>query len=163
MGTFAIQIAKAFGAEVTGVCSTRNVELVRSIGADDVIDYTQEDFTRSEKRYDMILDAVGNHPISACRRVLAPRGTYGATGGGGGHWLGPATQQLRAALVSPFVSQKMVPVNDKPNEYLDDLRELIEAGKVTPMIDKTYPLSDAAEAMRHLESGHARGKIVITI
>ena len=163
VGTFAVQIAKAFGAEVTGVCSTRNVDLVRSIGADHVIDYTQEDFTRGEKRYDMILDAVGNHPLSACRHVLTSRGTYGAPGGGHGKWLGPAAQQLKSALLSPFVSQKMVPVNDKPNEYLDDLRELIEAGKVTPVIDKTYPLSDAAEAMRHLESGHARGKVVITI
>ncbi len=163
VGTFAVQIAKAFGAEVTGVCSKRNLDLVRSIGADHVIDYTQEDFTQGDKRYDMILDTVGNHPISACRSVLTPRGTYGATGGGGGRWLGPAAQQLKSALLSPFVSQKMVPVNDKPNTELGCLKELIEAGKVTPVIDRTYALSETPEAMRHLEGGHARGKVVISI
>ena len=163
VGTFAVQIAKAFGAEVTGVCSSRNAELVRSIGADDVIDYTQDDFTRGRQRYDLILDCVGNHSLSACRRVLAPKGTYGTPGGGKGRWLGPASQQLKVSLLSPFVGQNLVPVNDKPNELLDDLRELIEAGKLTPVIDKVCVLSEAAEAMRLLESGRTRGKVVITV
>jgi NADPH:quinone reductase-like Zn-dependent oxidoreductase len=161
VGTFAVQIAKSFGAEVTGVCSTRNMDMVRSIGADHVIDYTREDFTRGNQRFDLIVDTVGNHSLSACRRVLTPKGIYGAVGAGNGKWLGPAVQQLKAVLVSPFVSQKMVPMNDKPNKDLNLLRELIESGKVTPVIDRTYPLSETAEAMRHLEGGHARGKVVI--
>ena len=163
VGTFAVQLAKTFGAEVTGVCSTRNVDMVRSLGADHVIDYTEEDFTQGGQRYDFILDTVGNHPMSECRRVLTPKGTYGAPGAGGGRWLGAATQQLKAVLSSPFVSQKMVPVNDKPNQDLDYLKELIEAGRVTPAIDTSYPLSQAADAMRYLEAGHARGKVVITV
>ena len=163
VGTFAVQLAKAFGAEVAGVCSTRNMNMVRSLGADHVIDYTQEDFTQGERRYDFILDTVGNHSMSECRSVLTPKGTYGAPGAGGGRWLGAATQQLKAALLSPFVSQKLVPVNDKPNQDLRFLKELIEAGQVTPVIDTTYPLSQTPDAMAHVEEGHARGKIVIAV
>ena len=163
VGTFAVQIAKHFGAEVTGVCSTRNVDLVRSIGADHVVDYTQEDFMQGDQRFDLILDAVGNHSISEYRRVMTPKGTYGAFGGGGGRWLGPASQQLKAVATSPFVSQNLVPVNDKPNQSLGFLSELLEAGEVTPVIDRTYPLSEAPDAMCYLEEGHARGKIVITV
>jgi len=161
--TFAVQIAKHFGAEVTGVCSTKNVDLVRSIGADHVIDYTEEDFTQGGLRYDLILDAVGNHSMSECRRVMAPRGTYGAFGGGSGRWLGPASQQLKAGLTSPFVSQRLVAVNDKPNQDLDFLSQLLEAKEMTPVIDRTYPLSEVPEAMRYLEEGHAKGKVVITV
>ncbi len=163
VGTFAVQLAKVLGAEVTGVCSTRNVDMVRSIGADHVIDYTLEDFTQGEQRYDFIFDTVGNHSMSECRRVLTPKGTYGAPGAGGGRWLGAMTQQLKAVALSPFVSQKMVPVNDKPNQDLDYLKGLIEAGRVTPVIDTTYPLSRAPDAMRYLEAGHARGKVVVTV
>lgn len=163
LGTFAVQIAKSFGAEVTGVCSSRNVEMVRSIGADHVIDYTQEDFTRTEQRYDLMLDTVGNRSMSECRRVLTPKGTYGAVGAGEGRWLGPMKQQLKAALLSPLVSQKMAAVNDKPNKDLNFLNELLEAEKVTPVIDKTYSLSEASEAIRYLEKGHVRGKVVISL
>ncbi len=163
VGTFAVQIAKSFGAEVTGVCSTKNVDLVRSIGADHVIDYTQTDFTEGAKRYDLVLDTVGNHSMKSCRRVLTPRGTYGASGGGRGRWFGPATQQLKAVALSPFVSQNLVPVNDDPNQDLTFLSELIESGKLTPVIDRTYPLNEVPEAIRYLEEGHARGKIVITV
>jgi len=163
VGTFAVQIAKHFGAEVTGVCSTKNVELVRSIGADHVVDYNEEDFTQGDQRYDLILDAVGNHSISECRRVMAPKGTYGTFGGGNGRWLGPASQQLKAALTSPFVGQKLVPVNDKPNQDLDFLSGLLEAGEITPVIDRTYRLSEVPDAMRYLEEGHVRGKIVIAV
>ena len=163
VGTFAVQIAKSFGAEVTGVCSTRNVELVRSIGADHVIDYTQADFTEGAERYDLILDTVGNHSIRACRRVLTRKGTYGTAGGGRGRWFGPMAQQLKAAATSPFVSQNLVPVNDAPNQDLTFLTELIESGKVTPVIDRVYSLREVPDAMVYLERGHARGKIVITM
>ncbi len=165
VGTFAVQIAKAFDAEVTGVCSGRNVELVRSIGADYVIDYTQEDFTRGEQRYDLMLDLVGNHSPSECRRVLNPKGTYLASFGQPDHlWLGPMAQLLRVLVLSSFVSQKMVPFVMKPNKKdLLFLKELIEARKITPVIDRTYPLSETSEASRYLEEGHARGKVVIAV
>jgi NADPH:quinone reductase-like Zn-dependent oxidoreductase len=163
VGTFAIQLAKALGAEVTGVCGPRNIEMVRSLGADRVIDYTQENFTEGDQRYDFILDTVGNHPLSRCRRVLTPKGTYGAPGAGGGRWLGAATQQLKAAVLSPFVSQRMVPVNDKPNQDLHYLKELIESGQVGPVIDTTYSLSEVPHAMAHVEQGHTRGKVAITV
>lgn len=166
VGTFAVQIAKSFGAEVTGVCSTRNVEMVRSIGADDVIDYTQQDFTRGGRRYDLILDNVGNHSPSACRRVLNPKGVYVASFGQPDHrWLGPLTQMLRTLLLSAFVSQKMVAffVSKTTKEDLHFLKELLEAGKATPVIDRTYPMSETSEAMAYLDEGHARGKVVITL
>ena len=164
MGTFAVQLAKAFGAEVTGVCSTRNVGLVQSIGADHVIDYTQEDFTRSNQRYDLLLDSVGNHSLSEFRRVLTRKGTFVLVGGGGGRWLGPAVLVLKGVLSSPFVSQRIVNYTTNPNgEDLELLKELIEARKVTPVIDRTYVLAEASDAIRYLEQGHARGKVVVTV
>jgi NADPH:quinone reductase-like Zn-dependent oxidoreductase len=165
VGTFAVQIAKSFGADVTGVCSTRNVGLVRSIGADQVIDYTQEDFTRSGQRYALIFDSVGNHPLSACRRALTPAGTLVLVGGPDkGRWLGPMTRMLKAAVLSRFVSQNLIPLLAHLRK--DDLvvmRELLEAGKVTPVIDRCYPLREVPEAIRYLEEGHARGKVIITM
>jgi len=165
VGTFAVQIAKSFGAEVTGVCSTRNMEMVRSIGADHVIDYTQEDFTRSGQRYDLMLDLVGNRSVSECRRVLTPQGVYMASFGQPDHrWLGPLAQVFRTLALSPFVSQKMTMYVMKPNQKdLVVLQELLESGKVAPVIDRTYPLSRIPEAFRYLEEGHAQGKVVITV
>jgi NADPH:quinone reductase-like Zn-dependent oxidoreductase len=164
VGTFAVQIAKAFSAEVTGVCSTRNVEMVRSIGADHVIDYTREDFTRPEQRYDVLLDAVGNRPASEVRRALTHNGTLVLVGGKGGRLLGPLTSFLTAAAMSRFVSQNLIPFLAKNNKAdLLVLKELIEAGKITPVIDRSYPLRQAAEALRYLEQGHANGKVVITV
>jgi NADPH:quinone reductase-like Zn-dependent oxidoreductase len=165
VGTFAVQLAALFGAEVTGVCSTRNVDMVRSIGADHVVDYTQEDFTRNGQRYDLMFDLVGNRSVSDCRRVLNPKGVYVASFGQPDHrWLGPLAQLLRMLLLSPFVSQKMVTfVAKTTNEDLHFLKDRIEAGKVTPVIDRTYPLSDVPEAIRYLEEGHARGKVAISV
>jgi NADPH:quinone reductase-like Zn-dependent oxidoreductase len=163
VGTFAVQIAKSFGAEVTGVCSTRNVDMVRSIGADHVIDYTQEDFTRSGRRYDLILDCVGNHSLSACRRALNPKGTFLLVGGQAGRWISPLGRLIKALLMSPFVSQNLVPCMTKSSqEDLNILRELLEAGTITPVIDRRYSLSEVPQAIRYLEQEHARGKVVIT-
>jgi NADPH:quinone reductase-like Zn-dependent oxidoreductase len=165
VGTFAVQIAKSLGAEVTGVCSTRNLELVRSIGADHVVDYTQEDFTRSGQRYDLILDAVCNRSLSALRRVLKPDGTLVLAGAAKGRSGGrPVLRLLRAVLMGRFVSQTVAPYMAKRSR--DDLvllKELIETGKVTPVIDRSYPLSEVPEAIRYLEQGHAQGKVVITV
>jgi NADPH:quinone reductase-like Zn-dependent oxidoreductase len=164
VGTFAVQIAKAFGAEVTGVCSSANVEMVRSIGADHVVDYTREDFTKSGQRYDLILDIAGSRPLSACRRVMTTSGTFVVVGGPGGRWIRPADRALGAFLMNRFVSQRMLPfLSHDAKEDLLVLKELIEAGKVTPVIDRTYPLSETPEAVRYVERGHARGKVVITI
>jgi NADPH:quinone reductase-like Zn-dependent oxidoreductase len=164
VGTFAVQIAKSFGADVTGVCSTRNVEMVRSIGADRAIDYTREDFTASGQRYDLIFDCVGNRSLSACRRVMVPRGTYVVVGGPDGRWLGPMVTAIKALLLSPFVGQRLLPMlANISQEDLTTMRELIEAGKVTPVIDRRYRLSEVPEAIRYLETGHARGKVVITV
>jgi NADPH:quinone reductase-like Zn-dependent oxidoreductase len=165
VGTFAVQIAKSFRAEVTGVCSTTNVDMVRSIGADQVIDYTREDFTHGGQRYDLLLDNVGNRSPSECRRALKPDGVYVASfGRPERRWLGPAPELLKMFVLAPFVSQKMVTWVTKPNnEDLLTLSGLLEAGKVTPVIDRTYTLSEAPEAMRYLEEGHARGKVVITV
>jgi NADPH:quinone reductase-like Zn-dependent oxidoreductase len=164
VGTFAVQIAKWFGAEVTGVCSTRNVDMVRSIGADRVIDYTQEDFTKSGQRYDLFFDCVGNHSLLACRRVLNPKGIYILVGGPGGRWLGPLARMLKTLVLSWFVSQKLVLFLAKPSkEDLIVMHEIMKAGKVTPVIDKRYKLSEVPEAIRYLEEGHARGKVVITL
>ena len=165
VGTYAVQIAKAFGAHVTGVCSTQKVEMVRSIGADHVIDYTQEDFAEGDQRYDLILDIGGNSSLARLRRALSPRGTLVIVGGeGGGRWLGGTDRQLRALVLSPFVSQKLGTfVNKENHEDMLVLKELIESGKVTPVIDRTYPLSQVPEAIRYLEEGHARGKVVITV
>jgi NADPH:quinone reductase-like Zn-dependent oxidoreductase len=164
VGTFAVQIAKALGANVTGVCSTRNVELVQSLGADQVVDYTREDFTRSGQRYDLILDAVGNHSLSALRRAMTPKGTLVFVGGTGGRVLGPLLRPLRGLVLSRFVGQRMLMFLAKvTKDDLVALKELIEAGKVTPVIDRTYPLGETPEAIRYLEAGHARGKVVITV
>ena len=165
VGTFAVQIAKSFGADVTGVCSTRNVDMVRSIGADRVIDYTREDFTKSGQRYDLIFDSVGNHSLLACRRVLNPKGIYIAVGGPSGRWMiGPLASGITAPVLSRFVSQKLAMVLAKPSkEDLTIMHELMETGKVTSVIDKRYRLSEVPEAIRYLEEGHARGKVVITL
>jgi NADPH:quinone reductase-like Zn-dependent oxidoreductase len=158
VGTFAVQLAKALGAEVTGVCSTRNVELVGALGADHVIDYTQEDFTQGGPRYDLILDNAGNHSLSALRRALAPTGRLIPNSGSAG--LGTF---ITAFVSSLFLRQQGRPYLSVPKlKDLMFLKELIEAGKVTPAIDRTYPLSDAADAFRYLGNGHARGKVVIT-
>ncbi len=165
VGTFAVQIAKSFGAEVTGVCSTRNMEMVRSIGADQVVDYIQEDFTNSAPRYDVILDCVGNHPFSECRRVLNPRGIYLAAGGTTDNWMiGPLTRAIKALVLSWFVSQKHVMVLAKPSkEDLAIMAELMATRKVTPVIDRSYTLREIPDAIRYLEQGHARGKVVIAV
>lgn len=164
VGTFAVQIAKAFGAEVTGVCSTTKVVMVRSIGADDVIDYTREDFAVGSRRWDVILDIGGSSSLSRLRRALTPQGTLVIVGGeGGGRWLGVVDRLLRAHLLFPFVSQKLGTfVSSENYEDLIVLKELIESGQVTPVIDRTYPLAESPEAIRHLEEGRARGKVVIT-
>lgn len=165
VGTFAVQIAKAFGARVTGVCSTRNLGLVRSIGADRVIDYTKEDFTAGSERYDLIIDTVGTHSLWDYRRVLTPDGTLVMVGAlDKGHWLGPLWGSVKALFVSPFISQKFVFfLADLDQSDLGVLRDLMEAGKVTPVIDRTYALSDVPAAIGYLEQGHARGKVVITV
>jgi len=164
VGTFAVQIAKSFGADVTGVCSTRNLGLVRSIGADHVIDYTQENFTQSGQRYDLIVDMAGTHSLSSCRRALTRRGTYVVVGAPSGRWLTGPDRLIKAFVLSLFVSQRIVPFITKANkEDLAVLKDLIEAGKVTPVIDRTYPLSEAPDAIRYLEEGHARGKVIITL
>ena len=165
VGSFAVQIAKVLGAaEVTGVCSTNNLELVRSIGADRVIDYTNEDFTRGERRYDLLVDTVGNHSLRAFARSVTPTGTLLLVGGGGGRLLGPVAQILGAKLGAPFLSQKVVTMFARSNgDDLDYLRQLIEADKLKPVINRTYPFAEAPEALRHLETRRARGKIVITI
>jgi NADPH:quinone reductase-like Zn-dependent oxidoreductase len=162
VGTFAVQIAKAFGANVTGVCSTRNVDMVRSIGADQVIDYTKEDFTQAEQRYDVMLDLVGSRSLSACRRALTPRGTYVVVGVRDmGRWFG-LRRQTKALLLSPFVRQRMrVFVVRHNREDLAVLKELVEAGKVAPVIDRRYTLREVPEALRYQGEGHSQGKIVI--
>jgi NADPH:quinone reductase-like Zn-dependent oxidoreductase len=164
VGTFAVQIAKSFGAEVTGVCSTRNVAMVRSIGADHVIDYTKEDFTEGAQRYDLILDNVGNRSLLENRRVLKPKGKYIMVGGPSGRWIDPLPRALDAFLLSRFVSQDMTMFLAELNkEDLTILRDLMQAGKVTPVIDRRYRLSEVPEAIRYLEAGHARGKVVVTV
>ncbi len=164
VGTFAVQIAKAFGAEVTGVCSTRNVDMVRSIGADHVIDYTQEDFSRSGGRYDFILDNVGNRSFSDCRRALTPNGTYQPSGVSVGGWFGGMGYLLKAFVSSLFVRQILSPYVSLPNhENLVFLKELIDADNVTPVIDRTYSLGEAPEAIGYVGEGHARAKVVIAI
>jgi NADPH:quinone reductase-like Zn-dependent oxidoreductase len=171
VGTFAVQIAKSFGVEVTGVCSTRNVDMVRSIGADHVIDYTQEDFTDGGQRFDLIFETAGSHSPSEIRRALTSKGTLVLIGHGGseGRWIGPVGRLIRALVLSRFVSQRMVSYIGKPNYSsgpnqgdLATLKELIEAGKITPVIDRTYLLRETPAAIRYLEEGHTRGKVVIT-
>ena len=169
VGTFAVQIAKSYGADVTGVCSTRNVDLVRSLGADHVIDYTKEDFTKGDQRYDVILDNVANHSISEYRRVLTPKGKYIMIGGGSGakDWqglFGMMTRPFKAMLLKPFVSQEMgMMLTDPKQNDLVVLADLMQSGKVKPVIDRTYTLEQLPDAVRYVEEGHARGKVVITV
>jgi NADPH:quinone reductase-like Zn-dependent oxidoreductase len=165
VGTFAVQIAKSLGTEVTGVCSTRNVEMVRSIGADHVIDYTREDFTKGSQLYDVMLDNIGNHPFPECRRILKPTGTYVAVGGpGGGSMIGPMLRLVTRLVLSRFSSQKFAFFIAKSSK--DDLTliaDLMKDGKVTPVIDRRYKLTETSEAIRYLEQGHVRGKVVIMV
>ena len=165
VGTYAVQLAKAFGAEVTGVCSTTKVDLVSSLGADRVIDYSREDFAAGERRYDVILDIGGNSTLRRLRRALTPKGTLVIVGGEtGGRFLGGFDRQIRAMLLSPFVGQRLGTfVSSESAENLVALKELIEAGKVTPVIDRTFPLAEAPDAIRYVEQGRARGKVAITI
>jgi len=166
VGTFAVQIAKSFGAEVTGVCSARNLEMVRSIGADRVIDYTQEDFTKSARHYDIIFDCFATRSLSASRRVLNPKGIYIGVGGPASRWMIGLIllRPITALALSPFVSQKFTSVLAKPSkEDLTIIGELMAVGKVTPVIDRRYGLGEVPEAIRYLEEGHARGKVVITL
>ena len=162
VGTFAVQIAKALGAEVTGVSSTKNADLVRSIGADHVIDYTREDFTKGTERYDLILDNVGNHSMAETRRALTPSGIL--ISNGGGHEDGKLGRVVRAMLASMFVRQQAAPsVKSQNHDDLVALRGLVEAGKVTPVIDRTYPLTETPMAIGHVATGHARGTVVLTV
>ncbi len=165
VGSYAVQLAKAFGAEVAAVCSTTKVDLVRSLGADQIIDYTRDDFADGVHSYDLILDTGGNASLSRLRRALTPKGTLVIVGAEtGGRWLGGSDRQIRAMLLSLFVGQKLGTfINHENHEDMIVLAELIEAGKVTPAIDRTYSLSEAPKAIRYVEEGHARGKVVITI
>jgi NADPH:quinone reductase-like Zn-dependent oxidoreductase len=165
VGTFAVQIAKAAGADVTAVCSPAKLDLARAVGADHVIDYTRQDFTDGQHRYDAIVDIAGNRRLAQLRRALTPAGTLVITGGEhGDRWLGGTDRNLRAQLLSPFVHQKLVAFVTRPRRRdLMTLREMIEAGAVTPAIDRSYPLSQAAAALRYLIQGQARGKIVVTV
>ncbi len=164
VGSFAVQIAKAAGAEVTGVCSTRNVDLVRSLGADHVVDYTRTDFTRAGKRYDVILDNVEAQPLAAVRRALGPTGILIPNSGRGGRWLGPIRRIVRARLLSGFTRQQLKPFTSiGKRQDLLALADLLATGQVRAVIDRTYGLDDAAEALRHVAAGHTRGKVVVTL
>jgi NADPH:quinone reductase-like Zn-dependent oxidoreductase len=168
VGTFAVQIAKSLGADVTGVCSTRNVDLVKSLGADHVIDYTKEDFTKSAERYDVMLDNVGNRSLSECRQVLTPNGKYVLIGGGGANeqgFLGGLGKALWAVVFSKFVNQQMGMMMAEPSQKdLTLLADMMQSGKVKPVIDRTYKsLGEIPDAIRYLEEGHARGKVIITV
>ena len=164
VGTFAVQIAKALGAEVTGVCSTRNILMVRFIGADHVIDYKQEDYTESGNRYDLIVDMVGNHSLLANRRVLSPDGIYVMVGGPKGNWLAPIMGPIKAFLLSPFVKQDFGMMLARFNrDDLAFLADLMQSGKLAPVIDTHYPLNEVPAAIRYSEEGHARGKIIIEL
>jgi len=167
VGTFAVQIAKSMGAEVTGVCSGRNVEMVRSLGADHVIDYTKDDFTKGQERYDVILDNVGTQPLSGFRAVLKPSGICVMIGGGGpheGNWIGPLARPIKALLLQPFISQKMsMMIADMTHKDLAVMADLMQSGKVKAVIDRTFKLSEVPEAVRYSETGRARGKVIITV
>jgi NADPH:quinone reductase-like Zn-dependent oxidoreductase len=167
VGTFAVQIGKVLGAHVTGVCSGRNAEMVRRLGADEVIDYTKEDFAKAGRQWDVIIDNVPNHSLGECRHSLKPNGKYIMIGGGGpeeGHWIGPFARIIQLMLEKPFVHQEMSMMMAEPTKAdLNYLRDLMETGKVTPVIDRTYKLSEVPEAIRYLEQGHARGKVAITV
>lgn len=164
VGTFAVQIAKSLGAEVTGVCSTRNLEMVQSLGADHVIDYTQDDYTESGQRFDVIVDMVGNHSLLKNREVMAPNGKFVIVGGAKGNWIGPLMGPIKALFLSPFVEQEFGMMLAQSNQ--DDLvilADLMQAGKVTPVIDRSYTLSETPAAIAFSEEGHARGKIIISL
>jgi len=164
VGTFAVQIAKALGAHVTGVCSTRNVERVRALGADRVVDYTREDFTALGERWDLLLDNVGNHSLLSCRRVVAPGGTYVMVGGPAGRWIDPFPRAIGAVLLSLVVSERMgLFLADLNQKDLAVLGDLAAAGKLRPVIDRSYRLEEVADALRYLEAGHARGKVIVTV
>jgi NADPH:quinone reductase-like Zn-dependent oxidoreductase len=167
VGTFAVQIARALGARADAVCSLPNADLARSIGADDVIDYTSQDFTRSGRRYDVLLDIAGSRPVFACRRVLAPRGTLVLIGGPAGRWLQPAGHMFSALAMAPLVSQRIAMADTvsctAKKQILMTLTTLIEDGKITPVISRRYPLHDIQEAVRYQEQGHAAGKVVVSI
>ncbi|RLP94637.1 NAD(P)-dependent alcohol dehydrogenase [Micromonospora sp. BL4] len=167
VGTLAVQLAKALGATVTGVCSTRNVDLVRSLGADHIVDYTRDDFARDTRRYDVVFDLVGNRSLTALRRVLTPTGTLVLSGGGvyrGGSLVGPMGLIVRGRLLAPFVRHRIVILAAAPGrQHLDTLRAHAETGRLTPVIDRTYPLHEVPRAMRYLEGEHARAKVVITV
>jgi NADPH:quinone reductase-like Zn-dependent oxidoreductase len=165
VGTFAVQIAKAFGAEVTGVCSTAKVDLVRSLGADRVIDYTTHDITDDAHRYEVIVDIGGNRPLRQLRRALTPHGTLVIVGGEtGGRWLGGTDRQLRAMALSPFVGQKLGTFISSENAPdLETLTELVESGAVTPVVDRTFPLHEAPAVVQYVHEGRARGKVVVTV
>lgn len=165
VGTYAVQIAKAAGAEVTGVCSTAKLDLVRSIGADHVVDYTREDIVDLGERYDVVIDIAGNRALRRLRRVLAEKGTLVIVGGeGGGRWIGGIQRNLWASLWSPFIGQRMRAfISREGREDMEVLAAMITAGTVTPVVERTFPLADAAEAIRHLEAGHVRGKVVVTV
>jgi len=164
VGSFAVQIAKAFGAEVTGVCSTRNVDLVQSLGADHVVDYTETDFTSTGRRYDVILDNVEAHPLAAVRRALTPTGTLIPNSGRGGRWLGPLGRIAKARVLSRFTRQRLKPlISVEKQRDLLTLAGLLATRQVTPLIDRTYPLDEAADALRYVGAGHTRGKVVVTL
>lgn len=164
VGTFAVQIAKALGAEVSAVSSTRNVDMLRSLGADQVIDYTREDFTKGTTRYDLIFDIGADRPLSDCRRVLTPDGTLVMVGPGRGDWIGPVTRIVRAMVTTRTSSQRVLPfLADDEHADLVTLRDWLEAGTIQPVICRSFPLSSTAEAIRHVEEGHAQGKVVITV
>jgi NADPH:quinone reductase-like Zn-dependent oxidoreductase len=165
VGTFAVQLAKSFGAEVTGVCSTRNLELVGSLGADQVIDYTRHDFTRTDRRYDLLLDVAGSRPWSACRRVLAPRAILVLVGAPkGSRLLGPLSHIGAVRLASLRASQRVVFfISQSNHQDLEVLQELLAAGTVTPVVERSYALGEAADALRYLGEGHAQGKLAITV
>jgi len=167
VGTFAVQIAKSLGADVTGVCSTRNIDLVQSLGADHVIDYTKEDFAKGDERYDVILDNVPNHSLSEIRRVLNPKGKYVLIGGGGpndNRWIGPFGRIIHIGVLSPFISQQMgMMMADANQKDLTVLADMMQTGKLKPVIDRTYKLDQVPDAIRYLEEGHARGKVIIAV
>jgi len=165
VGTLAVQIAKSFGAQVTGVCSTRNVDMVRSIGADEVIDYTQDDFTKMGQRYDLFFDCIGNHSLSACLRVLNPKGICVMAGEMSGRGImGLVVRLISALALSRLMTKKLVIFLARPNkENLNTIRELMATGKVKPVIDRRYRLSEVPDAIRYLEQKHARGKVVINL
>ena len=167
VGTFAVQIAKSLDADVTGVCSTRNVDLVQSLGADHVIDYTKEDFAKGDQRYDVILDNVPNHSLSEIRRVLNPKGKYVLIGGGGPNdnpWIGPFGRIIYTSLLSRFVTQQMaMMIADANQKDLTILADMMQSGKLKPVIDRTYKLDEVPDAIRYLEEGHARGKVIIAV